>query len=40
MLFYQILASATMWNDKFGLPDASYSVSDTKDYFEYITKKT
>ena len=24
---------------KFGLPDGSYSVSDTQDYFEYIFKK-
>ena len=28
-----------MWNDKFGLPDRSYSVSDIQDYFEYIMKK-
>ena len=31
--------SASTWNDKFGLPDRSYSVSDTQDYFEYISKK-
>ena len=27
------------WNDKFELPDGSYSVSDVQDYFEYIFKK-
>ena len=27
------------WNDKFELPDGSYSVSDIQDYFEYILKK-
>ena len=27
-----------MWNDKFELPDGSYSVSDIQDYFEYILK--
>ena len=27
------------WNDKFELPDGSYSVSDVQDYFEYILKK-
>ena len=26
-------------NDKFGLPEGSYSVSDIQDYFEYIIKK-
>ena len=31
--------SAPTWNDKFGLPDGSYSVSDIQDYFEYILKK-
>ena len=34
--------SALTWNDKFELPDGSYSVStsvsDIKDYFEYIKK--
>ena len=24
------------WNDKFELPDGSYSISDIQDYFEYI----
>ena len=31
--------SALTWNDKFELPDGSYSVSDIQDYFEYILKK-
>ena len=31
--------SAPTWNDKFKLPDGSYSVSDIQDYFEYILKK-
>ena len=31
--------SAPTWNDKFDLPDESYSVSDIQDYFEYIIKK-
>ena len=26
------------WNDKFELPDGSYSASDIEDYFEYILK--
>ena len=26
-------------NEKFELPDGSYSVSDVPDYFEYIIKK-
>ena len=30
--------SAPMWNNKFELPDGSYSVSDIQDYFEYILK--
>ena len=32
--------SAPTWNDKFELPDESYSVSDVQVYFEYISKKT
>ena len=28
--------SAPTWNDKFELPDGSYSVSDIQDYFEYV----
>ena len=31
--------SVPTWNDKFELPDGSYSVSDITDYFEYIFKK-
>ena len=31
--------SAPILNDKFELPDGSYSVSDIQDYFEYINKK-
>ena len=31
--------SAPTWNDKFELPDESYSVPDIQDYFEYILKK-
>ena len=31
--------SAPTWNDKFELPDGSYSASDIQDYFEYILKK-
>ena len=26
------------WNDKFELPDGSYSASDIEDYFKYILK--
>ena len=31
--------SVLTWNDKFELPDGSYSVSDMQDYFQYILKK-
>ena len=31
--------SAPTWNDKFELPDRSYSVSGIQNYFEYILKK-
>ena len=31
--------SALTWNKQFTSPDGSYSVSDIKDYFEYILKK-
>ena len=31
--------SAPTWNDKFELPDGSYSVSNIQDYFECILKK-
>ena len=30
--------SAPTWNDKFELPDGSYSVSNIQDYLEYILK--
>ena len=31
--------SAPTWSEQFKLPDGSYSISDTQDYFEYILKK-
>ena len=31
--------SVPTWNEKFELPDGSYSVSDIQDCFEYIIKK-
>ena len=31
--------SAPTWSEEFELPDGSYSVSDTQNYFEYILKK-
>ena len=31
--------STPICNDEFNLPDGSYSVSDTQDYFECIMKK-
>ena len=31
--------TTSTWNEKFELPDGSYSVSDIQDYFEYIMKK-
>ena len=30
---------APTWNEEFGLPDGSSSISDIQDYFEYILKK-
>ena len=30
--------SAPTWNDKFELPDGSYSVSDIHENFEYLKK--
>ena len=35
----KLTISTPKWNDKFDLPDGSYSVSDIQDYFEYILKK-
>ena len=34
---FKILAPT--WNEKFELPDGSYSVSDIQDYFEYVLTK-
>ena len=34
---FKILAPT--WNDTFDLPDASYSISDIQDYFEFIIEK-
>ena len=31
--------SAPTWNDEFDLPDASYSIADILDYFEFIIEK-
>ena len=31
--------SAPTWSEEFELPDGSYSISDIRDYFEYILKK-
>ena len=31
--------SVPTWNEEFELPDGSYSVSDTQNYFGYILKK-
>ena len=36
---YKFKISAPTWNDKFELPDGSYSVSDIQDCFKYILKK-
>ena len=30
--------SVPTWTDKFGLPDGSYFVSNTQDYFKYMIK--
>ena len=32
--------SPPTWNDTFGLPSGSYSISDIQDYFEFIIKNT
>ena len=34
----KFINSAPLWNDKFELPDKSYSVSDIQDYLEYVLK--
>ena len=31
--------SARTWSEKLELPDGSYSISDIRDYFEYVLKK-
>ena len=31
--------SAPTWNHTFDLPDGSYSISDIRDYFQFIIKK-
>ena len=31
--------SALTWNDTFDLPDGSYSIADSQDYFEFIIKR-
>ena len=31
--------SAPTWSDELELPDGSYSISDTQNYFEYILEK-
>ena len=36
---YKFKISAPTWNDKFDLPNGSYSISDIQDYFEFIIKK-
>ena len=35
---YKFKISAPTWNDKFDLPDGSYSILNIQDYFEYINK--
>ena len=30
--------STSTWNEEFGLPDGSYSLSDIQNYFEFILK--
>ena len=31
--------SASTWNDEFNFPNGRYSISDIRDYFEYIIKR-
>ena len=35
----KFIIRAPTWNEKFDLPDGSYSVSDIQDYFENILRK-
>ena len=37
--YNQFKISSPAWDDKFELPDGSYSLSGVQDYFEYILKK-
>ena len=30
--------SAPPWNERFEVPDGSYTISDTEEYFDYIIK--
>ena len=32
--------STPIWNEKFDFPGGSYSLTDIRDYFEYIMKTT
>ena len=32
--------STPIWNEKFDFPGGSYSLTDIRDYFEYIMKRT
>ena len=36
--YKKFITSAPTWNEKFELPNGSYSVSDIQDYFEHIIK--
>ena len=35
----EVKISTPTWNDKFDMPDESYSISDIQNYFEYVIKK-
>ena len=35
---YKFKISAPTWSGEFELLDGSYSISDSQDYFEYISK--
>ena len=36
--YKKFITSAPTWNEKFELPNGSYSVSDIQDYFEHTIK--
>ena len=38
MKFNEFKISGPTWNKEFELPDGSYSLSNTQEYFEYILK--